>query len=108
MKKHEVVKSKIEFNDIIKTCPFQKNTSYVIYIRKKKEVKKRFGIAISKKVGNAVVRNRLKRRVRAIVDELKINFPNNRDYIIMIKKSCVELSFTKMKNDLECLIKEIQ
>ncbi len=108
MKKHEVVKSKLEFNDIIKNCPFRKNASYVIYIRKKEEPKKRFGIAVSKKLGNAVVRNKLKRRVRAIIDELKINFPNGQDYIIMIKKSCVELSFSKMKKDLESLIKEIQ
>lgn len=107
MKKHEIVKSKIDFNAIIKNCPFVKNKSFVIYIRKKEEEKKKFGIAVSKKLGNAVIRNKLKRRTRAILDEIKINFPNHRDYIIMIKKSCVDLSFSKMKEDLEKLIKEI-
>lgn len=108
MKKQEVVKSKIDFNNIIKNSPFCKNKSFVIYIRKKEENSKHFGIAVSKKLGNAVVRNKLKRRVRAILDDTKINFPNNRDYIIMIKRSCVDLPFSQMKSDLESLIKEIK
>lgn len=107
MKKHEVVKSKIDFNDIIKNAPFFKNKSFVLYIRKKEDPNKHFGIAVSKKLGNAVLRNKLKRRVRAILDDIKINFPNNRDYIIMIKKSCVDLSFSQMKSELESLVKEI-
>lgn len=108
MKKNEVVKSKIDFNNIIQNSPFIKNQSFVIYIRKTETRKRHFGIAVSKKLGNAVVRNKLKRQLRAILDEMKENFPNNHDYIIMIKKSCVELSFLQKKNDLENLIKEIK
>lgn len=108
MKKIEVVKSKIDFNNIIKSAPFLKNRSFVLYIRNKKEKSKLFGIAVSKKLGNAVMRNKLKRRVRVIVDNLKESFPNNGDYIIMIKKRCVDLSFQDMKSDLESLIKEIK
>lgn len=108
MKKYEIVKSKIDFNSIIQTSPFQKNQNFVIYIKEKEDKNKRFGIAVSKKLGNAVVRNKLKRQIRAIIDEKKINFPNNRDYIIMIKKSCVDLPFSKMKEELENLIKEIK
>lgn len=108
MKKQEVVKSKIDFNTIIKNSPFFKNKNFVLYIRKKEEPNKKFGIAVSKKLGNAVVRNKLKRQVRAIIDELKEDFPNYYDYIIMIKKSCVDLPFINMKKDLEDLIKEIK
>lgn len=108
MKKQEVVKSKIDFNTIIKNSPFLKNKSFVLYIKKKEEPNKKFGIAVSKKLGNAVVRNKLKRQVRAIIDELKEDFPNYYDYIIMIKKSCVDLPFINMKKDLEDLIKEIK
>lgn len=108
MKKKEVVKSKTDFNNIIKNSPFFKNKNFVLYIRKKEEEKKLFGIAVSKKLGNAVVRNKLKRRVRVIIDDLKQSFPNHYDYIIMIKKGCVDLSFIEMKKDLENLIKEIK
>lgn len=108
LKKKEMVKKERDFNDIIKNSPFIKNKAFVIYIRKKESVSPNFGLAISKKVGNAVCRNKLKRRVRAMIDLTKESFPNNRDYIIMIKRSCVELSFAEMKDKLIELIKEIK
>lgn len=108
MKKKEVVKDKRDFNKIIKEAPFVKNKSYVIYIRKKEEEIPKFGIAISKHTGNAVVRNKLKRQLRALIDEQKETFPKNQDYIIMIKRNCVELSFQEMKKDLIQLIEEIK
>ena len=108
MKKKEMIKEERDFNAIIKNSPFIKNKAFVIYIRKKKMEVPHFGLAISKKVGNAVCRNKLKRRVRAIIDEAKESFPNSRDYIIMIKRSCADLSFQEMRRNLIELIKEIK
>ncbi len=108
MKKNEVVKKEQDFNRIIKYSPFIKNKCFVIYIRKKKVENPCFGLAISKKTGNAVCRNKLKRQVRAMIDEVKEIFPKERDYIIMIKRSCVESSFQEMKSNLIELIKEIK
>ena len=34
----------------------------------------RYGISVSKKVGNAVTRNKYKRRIRDIIDDIDINF----------------------------------
>lgn len=108
MKKWEIIKKKKEFNEIIKNQPFLKNKSFVIYIKQKEELTPHFGIAISKKIGNAVLRNHLKRQTRVILDDLKENFKKQRDYIIMIKRSCIDESFKEKKNDLEKLIKEIK
>ena len=108
MKKKETIKSKQTFNDIINNSPFFKNRSFVIYIKKKNSLIPNFGIAISKKTGNAVTRNKLKRQTRVIIDELKENFSNYQDYIIMIKKKCVELSFHEMKRDFKNLLEEIK
>ncbi len=108
MKKKEVIKSKKDFSEMIHHASFHKNKSYVIYIRKKKEQISKFGIAVSKKLGNAVVRNKLKRQVRTILDERKETFPKSYDYIIMIKRNCVEISFQEMRNELIQLIEEIK
>ena len=108
MKKKEVVKKKEEFNTIIKNCPYKKNRYFTIYIRKRELSKPCFGLAISKKVGNAVTRNRLKRQVRAIVDKNKVIFSKSCDYIIMIKKDCVDASFQEMEKYMIEIIKEIK
>lgn len=106
MKKKEIVKKKEEFNTIIRNCPYKKNKYFTIYIRKRNEYIPRFGLAISKKVGNAVERNHLKRQVRAIIDQQRGIFSNSCDYIIMIKKECVSLSFQNLEEALIHVIKE--
>ncbi len=108
IKKYEVVKEKKDFNSIINNARFFKNNYYTIYIRKRKDSEIKFGLAISKKVGNAVVRNKLKRQVRALIDNIKETFPKGRDYIIMIKRNCLEINFQEMKINLIQLIEEIK
>ena len=106
MKKYEIIKKKEEFNNIIKTCPYYKNKYFTIYIRKRNLKFSCFGLAISKKVGNAVVRNKLKRKLRVIVDNNKDIFSKSCDYIIMIKKDCVKINFHDLENELIKLLKE--
>ena len=106
MKKSETIKSKEEFSDLIKNAKFIKNKDYVIYYKENKLEKKRFGIAISNKIGKAVVRNKLKRQTREIINKLKTLFKNNTDYIIMIRKGCLETSFNSRLENLEKKLKE--
>lgn len=108
MKKYEVVKKKEDFNLIIKTSPFYKNKYFTIYIRKRKKNHACFGLAISKKVGNAVLRNKLKRKLRAIIDEHKDIFSKSCDYIIMIKKDCAFTSYQILEENLIKITKEIK
>ena len=107
MKKSEMIKSKKEFSNLIKNSKFIKNNEYVVYYKENNLNKKRFGIAISNKIGNAVIRNKLKRQTREIIDKLKTLFKNNRDYIIMIRKGCLETTFDKKLKSLEKKLKEI-
>lgn len=107
MKRFEMIKDKKDFSDMINNSKFFKNKYFTIYIRKRKDNYIKFGLAISKKVGNAVVRNKLKRQVRVIIDDQKDIFPKSQDYIIMIKRNCLEINFQEMKNSLIQLIKEI-
>ena len=74
MKKKDIIKSQKEFNLIIKTGKFIKNDDYVIYYKDNQLSKKRFGVAVSTKLGNAVTRNKLKRQTKEIIDKLNILF----------------------------------
>ena len=106
MKKREMIKSKKDFTTLIKTGKFIKTKDYVIYYKENDLEKMRFGLAISNKIGNAVTRNKLKRQTREIIDNLKSLFKNNTDYIIMIRKGCLETPFEERLNNLERKIKE--
>lgn len=104
MKKRNVVKSKILFNDIIKIGERISNKYYVICSTIKSEVNNNFGIAVGKKVGNAVIRNKIKRQIRHIIDKNNKIFPNYHNYIIICKKDILNLSFKEMEYQLITLL----
>jgi ribonuclease P protein component len=60
----------------------------------------RAGFTASKKVGSAVVRNRCKRRMRALAREIlsEIGLPGV-DYVFIAKKSTALISWNELKND---------
>lgn len=62
---------------------------------------KRFGITVTKKIGNAVARNRMKRRFRALITEtLPEHGLPGADHILIGRKQARERSFADMKTDL--------
>ena len=61
----------------------------------------RVGYTVTKKVGNAVIRNRVKRRFRELAREL---LPQagvaGADHVIIGRNSAVERDFAKLRSDL--------
>jgi ribonuclease P protein component len=106
MKKMNVVKSNIEFNDIMKTGKSFKNYYFVLYTKENDLEKYRFGISVGKKVCNAVGRNRLKRQVRNILDNHKNLYSKSRDYIIIVRKSCLNEDYHNLEINLVNLLEK--
>ncbi len=96
LKKYEIIKKNIEFNDIINTGAYFKNKYYYIYYKDNDLDIPKFGLAVSKKCGNAVERNKLKRQLRFIIDSNR-NIFSNKDYIIMVRKSIRDIDYYKME-----------
>ncbi|NNG03902.1 MAG: ribonuclease P protein component [Inquilinus sp.] len=62
----------------------------------------RYGITASRKVGNAVARNRAKRRLRAAASEiLPVAGPLGYDVVLIARHSTNERPFGDLKTDLE-------
>ena len=104
MKKYEIVKEHHEFDNIIQTGKYNKNNTFIIYNKDSNYAYPRFGIAVGKKVGSAVIRNKLKRQVRMIINNNKNLFKNNKDYIIIVKRNALEHSFSELETKLKDII----
>ena len=61
----------------------------------------RFGITVTKKIGNAVVRNRMKRRFRALVREiLPEHGLSGTDHVLIGREGGVERDFALLREEL--------
>lgn len=103
MRKENRLRKNMEFKKVYKTGKNYWNRNLILFIRKNGSENTRIGISITKKIGNAVVRNKLKRRIKSVnqdyINSIKLGY----DVVIIPKKNAVELTF----KDLESAIKHI-
>jgi ribonuclease P protein component len=69
----------------------------------------RLGFTVSKKVGNAVVRNRVKRRLKSAAKAiLPTQALANRDLVIIGRQYTLKQPFQELLNDLEYALKKLK
>jgi ribonuclease P protein component len=60
----------------------------------------RFGFTVTKKVGNAVVRNRIRRRLREAVKQAAAHAAGATDYVVVARPAALTLQFERLVTDL--------
>ena len=58
----------------------------------------RYGFAISRRVGNAVVRNRIRRRLRPLVREIEL--PEGYDIVITPQPDCASVRIAELRSEI--------
>ena len=99
IRKLYIVRTTRDFDDIIKNGKCIKNSCFVIHYKDNNLPYDRFGISVSKKLGNAVFRNKYKRKLRTIIDNYKKEYINNKDYIIILRKEALSRNFKELNKD---------
>ena len=99
MEKQFSLRKNVDFERVYKKSKHYYNRDFTVFIKNNGVNRPRFGFSISKKIGKANQRNKLKRRLRAIVYENYRNI-NNVDIIIIPKKHTTEFDYQRLKSSL--------
>lgn len=98
MKKENILKESYNFNRIINAFKPYKYKDYVIYIERVNQDNYKFGFSVGKKIGNAVIRNKIKRQLKSIVD--KKVYQKNFNCIIIVGKGILNRKYDEMQFNL--------
>ena len=107
MKRKYRIKKNKDFQVVFKKGKSIANRQFVLYILQKPEEKEfRIGLSVSKKIGNAVTRNKVKRLIRQVFLEEKHRIAYGKEFIIIARKPAAEMNYHEVKGSLHHLFRK--
>ncbi len=95
------LKKKEDFAKVYRQEQSTANYQFVVYKMKNPEVEKfRAGISASKKIGNAVKRNRVRRIVKELIRKNQDRIREGYDFIIIVRARAVNMEFAQLEKSL--------
>lgn len=98
MDKRNRLRKNEDFKKVYKYGKNYYNRNLIMYVMKNELENTRIGFTVSKKVGNSVVRNRVKRRIKEIVRRNLRNIKEGYDIILIPKKNVSEINHKELEN----------
>jgi ribonuclease P protein component len=96
-----------EFDAVYRAGKRRSSSHFTVFSRANQLPVSRFGFSIKKALGGAVVRNRIRRRIREIVRCHRSEIPAGWDIVIHPKSSVQRAEFVTLTADLVRLIKSV-
>ena len=107
MKKQYRIKKSEDIEQVLKKKNSVGNKNYIIYIMKNSEAKNfRLAMSVSKKLGNAVVRNRQKRLIRQSFNKFKTQILPF-DIFVIARMNSILLTYSEVESNIAYLLKKI-
>ena len=89
-----------DFDSVYRAGNRRSSSHFTVFFRPNELPQSRFGFSIKKALGNAVVRNRMRRRMREVVRGHRQEIPAGWDIVIHPKSSLVRAEFSALTEDL--------
>jgi ribonuclease P protein component len=93
-----------EFLELSRTGAKFHSANFVVISSAGNGRESRLGVTVSAKVGNSVVRNRIKRRVREFFRRRRAVLPPSVDILVIARKSAASLVGNSIENELEKIV----
>ena len=93
-----------EFDAVYRTGKRRSSSHFTVFFRVNQLPQSRFGFSIKKALGGAVVRNRMRRRIREIVRCHRLEIPVGWDIVIHPKGKVAKAPFATLTADLLTLL----
>ena len=94
------ITSKREYREVYTKNSKRKGDLFIFLVQKIPESLFAVGIVVSKKVGNAVVRNKIKRRIKAFLREHVPQLPSSQKIVIIAKPEAGAANWQEIKREL--------
>jgi len=96
-----------EFDAVYRAGKRRSSSHFTVFFRSNALPQSRFGFSIKKALGGAVVRNRIRRRLREVVRCHRLEIPAGWDIVIHPKSSVARAEFAALTADLLRLLKSV-
>lgn len=96
----ERLKRRAEFKRAARGVRVGRDAFTLQAVRRADDDPPRVGFTVTKKTGNAVVRNRIKRRLRALAAEHPAAFEHATDYVIIARRAALAAPFQGLASEL--------
>ncbi len=104
MRKSYRVKREKDFSAIFTQGQNFANKKFVLYKLERAQKHFRFGLSVSKRLGNAVARNRIKRHLRHVLQNHKDHL-GTEDFVLIARKGVENLDYQEVEKNLLHLLK---
>ncbi len=95
-----------EFQIVYKEGIKQVGKRVILYVRCREAGPNRFGIAVTKKLGTSVVRNRIKRRIREVMRKNADAMGGGMDLVVVARRKILHASFDQIERDILALVQQ--
>jgi ribonuclease P protein component len=96
---------KADFDAVYRNGKRRSSSYFTVFLKANELAQSRFGFSIKRALGGAVVRNRMRRRMREVVRLHREEISAGWDFVIHPKANMASTAFAALENDLVRLLK---
>jgi ribonuclease P protein component len=106
MKRQDRLRHNVDFQRVRRNGKFHASPLMVLAFLRNELDRSRFGFVVSKRLGKAVQRNRIKRRMREVIRLYMSQIKPGFDLVFIARQSLSQASYAEIEQLLEKLLKE--